>query len=81
MIIIDELRKIDGHALTLSNLLKAARSDLLFNVRQGSRAPDTSVVLPDQDRPSIDFNNIAWEDWDTAMTTVFWNGFSPLRST
>ncbi|KAF4442283.1 C6 transcription factor [Fusarium acutatum] len=81
MIIIDELRKIDGHALTLSKLLMAARGDLVLNARQGSSAPDTSVMFPDQDRPSMDFSNVALEDWDTAMTTVFWNGFSPLGST
>lgn len=81
MIIIDELRKIDGHASTLSNLLKAARSDLIFNVRQRSSAPDTSLVFSDQGRSSMDFNNVAWEDWNTDMTSVFWNGFPPLEST
>ncbi|KAF5718568.1 c6 transcription factor [Fusarium mundagurra] len=81
MIIIDELRKIDGHALILSNLLKAARGNLVFNAREGSSAPDTSVMFSDQDRPSMDFSNVALEDWDTAMTTVFWNGFSPLGTT
>ncbi|EWG44562.1 hypothetical protein FVEG_15675 [Fusarium verticillioides 7600] len=81
MIIIDELRKIDGHALTLSNLLKAARDNLVLNARQESSAPDISVMFSGQDQPSMDFSNVALEDWDTAMTTVFWNGFSPLEST
>ncbi|KAG9505227.1 hypothetical protein J7337_002193 [Fusarium musae] len=81
MIIIDELRKIDGHALTLSNLLKAARDNLVLNARQESNAPDISVMFSGQDRPCMDFSNVALEDWDTAMTTVFWNGFSPLEST
>ncbi|RGP80770.1 fungal transcription factor regulatory middle homology region [Fusarium longipes] len=78
MIIIEELRKIDGHALTLSNLLKAARNQLVLNLSHGSSGPDSSVVFSDQGGPNIDINNVVWEDWDTAMTTVFWNGLSPL---